>query len=58
MKRFEKLSQSPEAAGLFMAQTMQCYACPITNCSAGGKSCARAWEEYLNEDLDDESDTL
>jgi len=55
MKRFEKFSQSPELAGQFMAQVMQCYACPLDmQCfESNGKACCEVWTDYMNEEIEE-----
>ena len=53
MKRFEKFSQSPEMAGQFMAQTVSCSFCPISEkCFVAGKECAEVWTDYMNEEVE------
>lgn len=53
MKRFEKYSQSPEMAGMFMAQVMRCPTCPLDiQCfESNGKPCCEVWADYFNEEI-------
>lgn len=54
MKRFERISRSPEDAGLFMAQTVRCTGCPIQkSCETPGRTCAEMWTEYMKEEIEE-----